>query len=57
MTPATVAFKLAMLMNRLNLNQSETKELCELIQAVNDFREGDQSQFDGFLNDLRGVER
>lgn len=54
-SPASVAFKMAMLINKLNLNQEETLKLIDIIKCVNSFNEGDQSQFDTFLYDYISV--
>jgi len=51
MTPAVVAFRLAMLSKGLSVET--LAKIVALLQAVNDFSEDEQSQFDSFLHDFR----
>lgn len=49
--PAKTAFKIAILLNKLNLDFVESSKLIYIFKCINSFTENEQSQFDGFLKD------
>ena len=49
--PAKTAFKIAILLNKLNLDLDESIKLMYIFKCINAFTENEQSKFDGFLKD------